>query len=130
MVHTRRNTGKIRHDPCRHPLASLPQQYPLKERTWTNLLLNTRERTFNDSMTEKTEAIRCRRYESIVNDRYDFLDKVYIYLFLFATLPLIKKLLEALSVARPKLLFSCKYRLKPQTVLKNFYKHHLCLGQC
>lgn len=48
---------------------------------------NTRERTFNDSMTEKAEAIRCRRYESIVNDRYDFLDKVYIYLFLFATLP-------------------------------------------
>ena len=47
----------------------------------------TRERTFNDSMTEKAEAIRCRRYESIVNDRYDFLDKVYIYLFLFATLP-------------------------------------------
>ena len=36
---------------------------------------NTRERTFNDSMTEKAEAIRCRRYESIVNDRYDFLDK-------------------------------------------------------
>lgn len=87
MVHTRRNTGKIRHDLCRHPLASLLQQYPLKERTWTNLLLNTRERTFNDSMTEKAEAIRCRRYESIVNDRYDFLDKVYIYLFLFATLP-------------------------------------------
>ena len=26
-------------------------------------------------MTEKAEAIRCRRYESIVNDRYDFLDK-------------------------------------------------------
>ena len=41
-------------------------------------------------MTEKAEAIRCRRYEFIVNDRYDFLDKVdkvYIYLFLFATLP-------------------------------------------
>jgi len=38
-------------------------------------------------MTEKVEAIRCRRYESIVNDRYDFLDKVYIYLFLFAMLP-------------------------------------------
>ena len=36
---------------------------------------NTRERTFNDSMTEKAETIRCRRYESIVNDRYDFLDK-------------------------------------------------------
>lgn len=36
---------------------------------------NTRERTFNDSMTEKAEAIRCRWYESIVNDRYDFLDK-------------------------------------------------------
>ena len=36
---------------------------------------NTRERTFNDSMTEKAEAIRCRRYESIVNDRYDFLTR-------------------------------------------------------
>ena len=36
---------------------------------------NTRERTFNDSMTEKAESIRYRRYESIVNDRYDFLDK-------------------------------------------------------
>ena len=26
-------------------------------------------------MTEKEEAIRCRRFESIVNERYDFFDK-------------------------------------------------------
>ena len=26
-------------------------------------------------MTEKAEALRCRRYESIVNERYDFFDR-------------------------------------------------------
>ena len=26
-------------------------------------------------MREKAEALRCRRYESIVNERYDFFDK-------------------------------------------------------
>lgn len=26
-------------------------------------------------MTEKAEAIRCRRFESVVNERYDFFDK-------------------------------------------------------
>lgn len=36
---------------------------------------NKRESEFNDRMTEKAEAIRCRRYESIVNERYDFFDK-------------------------------------------------------
>lgn len=36
---------------------------------------NARERDFNDAMTEKAEAIRCRRFEAIVNERYDFLDK-------------------------------------------------------
>ena len=36
---------------------------------------NARERDFNESMTEKAEAIRCRRYEAIVNERYDFFDK-------------------------------------------------------
>lgn len=36
---------------------------------------NSRERRFNESMTEKAEALRCRRFESIVNERYDFFDK-------------------------------------------------------
>ena len=36
---------------------------------------NQRERDYNDNMTEKAEAIRCRRFESIVNERYDFFDK-------------------------------------------------------
>ena len=36
---------------------------------------NACERDFNESMTEKAEAIRCRRYEAIVNERYDFFDK-------------------------------------------------------
>jgi len=36
---------------------------------------NQRERLFNHSMTEKAEAIRCRRYDSIINERYDFFDK-------------------------------------------------------
>ena len=35
---------------------------------------NKREQNFNDVMTEKAEAIRCRRFESIVNERYDFFD--------------------------------------------------------
>ena len=36
---------------------------------------NQRERDYNDNMTEKAEAVRCRRFESIVNERYDFFDK-------------------------------------------------------
>jgi len=35
---------------------------------------NKREKEFNDIMTEKAEAIRCRRFESVVNERYDFFD--------------------------------------------------------
>lgn len=34
---------------------------------------NQRERDFNAAMSEKAEAIRCRRFEAIVNERYDFL---------------------------------------------------------
>ena len=34
-----------------------------------------REKEYNDRMREKAEALRCRRYESIVNERYDFFDK-------------------------------------------------------
>ena len=33
---------------------------------------NKREQNFNEVMTEKAEAIRCRRFESVVNERYDF----------------------------------------------------------
>jgi integrase len=36
---------------------------------------NQRERDYNERMEEKAEALRCRRYESIVNERYDFVDK-------------------------------------------------------
>lgn len=36
---------------------------------------NKREKDFNERMTEKAEAIRCRRFESVVNERYDFFDK-------------------------------------------------------
>ena len=32
---------------------------------------NQRERDFNAAMSEKAEAIRCRRFEAIVNERYD-----------------------------------------------------------
>ena len=34
-----------------------------------------RERDYNERMTEKAEALRCRRFESIVNERYDFFDR-------------------------------------------------------
>lgn len=37
--------------------------------------MDVNKRNFNDTMTEKAEAIRCRRFEAIVNKRYDFLDK-------------------------------------------------------
>ena len=36
---------------------------------------NQREREYNERMTEKAEAIRCQRFESIVNERFDFFDK-------------------------------------------------------
>ncbi len=34
-----------------------------------------REKEYNARLTEKAEAMRCRRYEEIVNERYDFFDK-------------------------------------------------------
>lgn len=37
--------------------------------------INKTQKDFNESMMKKAEAIRCRRFESIVNERYDFLDK-------------------------------------------------------
>ena len=36
---------------------------------------NQRERDFNAAMSEKAEAIRCCRFEAIVNERYNFFDK-------------------------------------------------------
>ena len=36
---------------------------------------NQRERDYNERMTERAEALRCRRYEAVVNERYDFFDK-------------------------------------------------------
>lgn len=36
---------------------------------------NQIERNFNESMMIKAEIIRCRRFDSVVNERYDFLDK-------------------------------------------------------
>ena len=36
---------------------------------------NERERQFNSSMLEKAEAIRCRRFEQLLNEQFDFLDK-------------------------------------------------------
>jgi site-specific recombinase XerD len=36
---------------------------------------NQRERDYNKRMLEKAEAIRCRRYEAIVNENYGFFDK-------------------------------------------------------
>ncbi len=36
---------------------------------------NQREKDYNARLTEKAEAMRCRRYEEIVNERYDFFDK-------------------------------------------------------
>lgn len=35
---------------------------------------NKWEKEFNEIMTEKAEAIRCRRFESVVNERCDFFD--------------------------------------------------------
>ena len=36
---------------------------------------NQREKDYNERMMEKAEALRCRRFASIVNERYDFFDK-------------------------------------------------------
>ena len=34
-----------------------------------------REKDYNARLTEKAEALRCRRYEEIVNERYEFFDR-------------------------------------------------------
>ena len=36
---------------------------------------NQMELKYNQSLAAKAEAIRCRRFEAIVNERYDFFDK-------------------------------------------------------
>ena len=36
---------------------------------------NQCEKLYNETMTEKAEAVRCNRFESIVNERYDFFDR-------------------------------------------------------
>lgn len=36
---------------------------------------NQREKLYNETMTEKAEAVCCNRFESIVNERYDFFDR-------------------------------------------------------
>lgn len=36
---------------------------------------NAREREFNASMMEKAEAVRCRRFEQLLNEQFGFLDK-------------------------------------------------------
>lgn len=36
---------------------------------------SAREREFNASMEEKAEAIRCRRFEQLLNEQFGFLDK-------------------------------------------------------
>ncbi len=36
---------------------------------------NKTEKDYNARLTEKAEALRCRRYEEIVNERYDFFDQ-------------------------------------------------------
>lgn len=46
---------------------------------------NQREQNFNAVMSEKAEAIRCRRFESIVNERYDFFDKSKMKVTMFAS---------------------------------------------
>ena len=38
---------------------------------------NQRECDFNAAMSEKAEAIRCRRFEAIVNERYDFFESTF-----------------------------------------------------
>ena len=48
MIHSRRYSGEIRHDTCRHPFACLPQQYPLEEGAWADLLLEATLRPFEE----------------------------------------------------------------------------------
>lgn len=47
---------------------------------------NKREQNFNDVMTEKAEAIRCRRFESVVNERYDFFDRYKLRVISWSTI--------------------------------------------
>ncbi len=36
---------------------------------------NRREQDYNEAMSEKAEVIRCRRFEAVVNERYDLFDR-------------------------------------------------------
>ena len=57
MVHTGRDSGKIRHDTRRHPFAGVSEQYPIQERTRTNLLFQTPFRPIQNIGTGKQSGI-------------------------------------------------------------------------
>ncbi len=71
-----------------------------------------RERDYNDRMREKAEALRCRRYESIVNERYDFFDRE-------------RMRGDFLAYFRTK---ADRKNCKWQHVYKHFYR--FCQGKC
>ena len=61
MVHARRDSGAIRHDPHRHPLARLPQQYPIEEGTRADLLLEAALRPLEEQRGGKQGRILHRQ---------------------------------------------------------------------
>ena len=63
-----------------YPAIRHPQTMNLTRREYLGIYLieklwNDVTRAYNEEMLEKAEAIRCRRFESVVNERYDFFDK-------------------------------------------------------
>lgn len=39
MVHTRGDSGEVRHDTCRHPFAGVSKQHSIQEGAWADILL-------------------------------------------------------------------------------------------
>ncbi len=70
-------------------------------------LKNERESQFNASMEEKAEAIRCRRFDQLLNEQFDFLDKEKLRMDFLAEVKQLVATPCKISILKQAALFSC-----------------------
>ena len=61
MVHARRNSGKVRHDTCRHPFAGVSEQHSIQEGAWADILLKAPLRPLEEFRTGEQGGILHRQ---------------------------------------------------------------------
>ena len=63
-----------------YPAVRNPETMQMSRREYLGIYIyahpkTQREKDYNARLSEKAEALRCRRYEEIVNERYEFFDR-------------------------------------------------------